>query len=274
MRFRSLTRLVAGLAVLAAAGVSGCSGGADPARRGATEITPAAGSIRLLKEPQIVGDFTVTDLDGKAITAQALRGKVVLVNFWATWCPPCRAEIPDLVALQSKYKDHLVVIGISEDEEPVDVVRAFVADHKVNYFIAMATPELSKVFRGVAALPTTFVIDRDGRIVAKHIGQLDPDHTELETQYLAGLNDAVTVERVDDPARLRLENAAQATEIPGVDLTRLTPAKRTAAIKAMNAEDCTCGCSLTIAECRINDPACEVSLPLAKTLAEKIAAEP
>ncbi len=248
-----------------------CSKGQDPAATGGVEVVLGTGTVKLLKDPAPVGDFTVTDLDGHVITSQALRGKVVLVNFWATWCPPCRAEIPDLIKLQAKYKDHLVVLGISEDEGPVDTVRAFVAEHKVNYFVAMTTPELAKVFRGVAALPTTFVLDREGNVVQRHVGQLNTANTELETQVLAGLNPNVTIEPVADPARMRLENAAQATEIPGVDLTTMTPAQRTAAIKALNAEDCTCGCTLTLAECRINDPECAISLPLARTLVDKIA---
>ena len=247
-----------------------CSTGQDPAQGGAIERTANAASVRLLRDPVVAADFTVTDLDGKTITSQALRGKVVLVNFWATWCPPCRAEIPDLIKLQEKYKDRLVVLGISEDEAPVDTVRAFVAEHKVNYFIAMTTPELSKVFRGVSALPTTFVLDMEGKIVQRHVGQLDAANTELEAQFLSGLNTNVKVERVEDPAKLRLQNAAQATEIPGVDLTGMTPAKRTEAIKALNAENCTCGCGLTLAECRINDPECGVSLPLARALVEKL----
>jgi cytochrome c biogenesis protein CcmG, thiol:disulfide interchange protein DsbE len=253
---------------------AGCTGGSDPAASGARDVTPpSSGTIHLLKDPATVADFSVVDLDGKTITSQALRGKVVLVNYWATWCPPCRAEIPDLVELQAKYKDDLVVLGISEDEGPVETVRAFVAEHKVNYFIAMSTPELSKVFKGVAALPTTFVLDREGKIVQRHVGQLDPETTELEARYLSGREPNLTVERVEDEAKLRLARAAQATEIPGVDLTKMTPAKRTEAIKAMNAEQCTCGCGLTLAECRINDPDCGISLPLAQKLAERIANE-
>jgi hypothetical protein len=85
------------------------------------------------------------------------------------------------------------------------------------------------------------------------------------------MNQNARIERVDDPARISLENAAQATSIPGVDLTKLTPAKRTEAIKALNADDCTCGCGLTVAECRINDPTCSVSLPIAQKMVEKIA---
>lgn len=248
---------------------AGCSTGRDPADDGATEV--GAPVVRLLKDAVLAGEFAVTDLDGKTISSQALRGKVVLVNFWATWCPPCRAEIPDLIALQAKYKDNLVVLGISEDEGPVDTVRAFVAEHKVNYFIAMTTPEVSRIFRGVAALPTTFVLDPEGRIVQKHVGQLNAQVADLETQYLAGLNTNVKVERVADPTKIDLKNAA-ALEIPGIELEGLSPATRTDIIKALNAEHCTCGCDLTVAECRINDPSCDVSLPLAKKLADQIKA--
>ena len=153
----------------------------------------------------------------------------------------------------------------------METVRAFAVEQKMNYAIAMTTPELAKVFRGVAALPTTFVIDREGKLAQRHVGLLNAEETELEAQVLAGLNTNARIERVDDPARVRLENAAQATSIPGVDLTKLSPAKRTEAIKALNAADCTCGCGLTLAECRINDPDCSTSLPIARKMVEQIA---
>jgi thiol-disulfide isomerase/thioredoxin len=228
--------------------------------------------VKLLKDAAPLADFTITDLDGRQISSASLRGKVVLVNFWATWCPPCRAEIPDLIALQQKYRDQVVVIGISEDESPVDTVRAFAREQKINYPIAMTTPELAKIFRGVAALPTTFVIDRDGKLAQRHVGLLNAQETDLEAQVLTGLNKNARIERVDDPAKVRLENAAQATSIPGVDLTKLTAAQRTEAIKALNADDCTCGCGLTLAECRINDPDCSISLPIARKLVAEMVA--
>src|SRR5207247_2896898 len=101
------------------------------------------------------------DLDGRQISTSDWRGKVVLVNFWATWCPPCRAEIPDLVALQTKYGDRLQVIGVSEDEGSVDAVRQFAQAQHINYPVVMSTPELRKVFTGVNALATSFVLDRE-----------------------------------------------------------------------------------------------------------------
>ena len=78
----------------------------------------AGGRVALLKERADVPAFTAADLDGRQVSTAALRGKVVIVNFWATWCPPCREEIPDLIALQNKYKDNLVIIGVSEDDPP------------------------------------------------------------------------------------------------------------------------------------------------------------
>ncbi|MBM3773496.1 MAG: TlpA family protein disulfide reductase [Acidimicrobiia bacterium] len=237
-------------------------------------VTTADGGravVQLLQEPFDVEPFTVTDLDGRTISSADLKGKVVLVNFWATWCPPCRSEIPDLIELQAKYRDKLVVLGISEDEAPIDEVKAFVADQKMNYPVAMVTPDVQRIFKGVSALPTTFVIDPDGKVQQRHTGLLNPATTELETQVLAGLRTDVTIERVEDEKKALLANAAQAKEIPGVDLSSMTPEQRTAALKALNAEDCTCGCGLTLAACRINDPECSVSLPIAQKIATQIA---
>ena len=248
-----------------------CCGDAKAAAATATEPAETA-TLALLKEPMDVPGFTVTDLEGKTVSFADLRGKVVLVNFWATWCPPCRAEIPDLVALQEKYRDKLVVLGISEDEDATPAqVKAFGVEQKMNYPIIMKTPELGKIFKGVSALPTTFVIDPEGKIRQRHVGMLHAQTTELETQYLSGTLKNVKVDLVEDETKALLANAAQAKEIPGVDLTKMTPAQRTEAIKAMNSENCTCGCELTIAACRINDPSCSISLPLAQKLAERIA---
>jgi thiol-disulfide isomerase/thioredoxin len=210
------------------------------------------------------------DLDGRTIDSQSLRGKVVLLNFWATWCPPCRAEIPDLIALQEKYRDRLQIVGISEDEAPPDVVRRFVAEHRMNYPVVMLTPELEKMFPGVVALPTSFVIDRESRIVQKHVGQLTAALTEAETRALAGLPVNAQIEHVDQAQGLKLENGAQATNIPGVDLASLTPERRTEALQKLNAEPCTCGCDLTVARCRVDDPNCGISLPLARDIVKQV----
>ena len=253
--------------------VAGCSSSTPPpaADSGPAAATDEAPLIQLLKDPVDVPAFTVRDIDGKTISLADLKGKVVLVNFWATWCPPCRAEIPDLVKLQDKYRDKLVVLGISEDEVDPAQVKAFATEQKMNYPIVMATTELRQIFKGVAALPTTFVLDTEGKIQMRHVGMLDPERTEIETRYLSGALKNAKVERVEDETKALLTKAAQAKEIPGIDLTALTPEKRTEALKALNAENCTCGCELTLAACRINDPSCGVSLPIAQKLVERIA---
>jgi thiol-disulfide isomerase/thioredoxin len=225
--------------------------------------------VELLKEPMPVADFSLTDLDGKPLSSADWKGKVVLLNFWATWCGPCRAEIPDLVALQEKYRDSLVVVGISEDEGPVDAVRKFAQEYKVNYPVAMTTPDMEKRFPGIVALPTTFILDRDGNVAQKHVGLLHAAETEAATRHLAGLAVDAEIKRVDDPSKMNAEDVAQVKEIPGVDLSAVPDDKRTAVLQALNAESCTCGCGLTVAKCRIDDPTCSVSLPLAKTIVEK-----
>jgi len=82
-------------------------------------------ALQFYRDPALVGDVTMTDIEGRRISTADLKGKVVIVNFWATWCPPCRAEIPDLVALQAKYGGQLQVIGVSQDEGPLDGVKRF-----------------------------------------------------------------------------------------------------------------------------------------------------
>jgi len=265
--------LVRSLALAGLVFVAGCSSSPPPpaADSGPAAATDEAPLIQLLKEPVDVPAFTVRDIDGKTISLADLKGKVVLVNFWATWCPPCRAEIPDLVKLQDKYRDRLVIVGISEDEVDPAQVKAFATAQKMNYPIVMATTELRQIFKGVAALPTTFVLDTEGKIQMRHVGMLDPERTDIETRYLSGDLKNAKVERVEDETKALLTKAAQAKEIPGIDLTALRPEQRTEALKALNAENCTCGCELTLAACRINDPSCGVSLPIAQKLVERIA---
>jgi cytochrome c biogenesis protein CcmG, thiol:disulfide interchange protein DsbE len=233
----------------------------------------SAGPVKLLKERPEIAAFTAPDLNGQPVSMAALRGKVVIINFWATWCPPCRAEIPELIALQSKYKDTLQIIGISQDSGSLEEVRQFAREHGMNYPIVMSTPEIEKLFPGIYALPTSFILDHDGRMAQKHIGQLNASLTETETRALAGLDRNVEIVYVEDADKVRLANAAQANKIPGIDLSTLSPERRAQALQALNTEQCTCGCGLTLAQCRLDDPDCGVSLPLAQELVKKIAAK-
>jgi thiol-disulfide isomerase/thioredoxin len=250
---------------------------ARPAEAAAAAATGKLGdagdhvSVRLFRNPATVGDFTVRTLDGQTISSASLRGKVTVINFWATWCGPCRAEIPDLVALQEKYRDRLQIVGISQDEAPPEAVKRFAADHQMNYPIAMMTEELEKRFPGIVALPTSYILDADARIVQKHVGMLTASMTEAEVRVLAKLPVNATVEQVDQSQGLKLENGAQALTIPGVDLSKLSIERRTEALQKLNGQPCTCGCDLTVARCRVDDPTCGVSLPLARTIVQQVA---
>jgi thiol-disulfide isomerase/thioredoxin len=272
-------------AFLALAGSALVWTGVRYARSGDASATSAAGgapaastagaapaTIRFFKSPSVVTPLTTADLDGRAVSTGALRGKVVIVNFWATWCPPCRAEIPDLIALQDKYRDTLQIIGVSQDELPAKEVRRFAVDHHMNYPVVMSTQEIERSFPGIAALPTSFILDREGRLVQKHVGMLNPAVTELETRSLAGLAVNASIEQVDQTQGLSLANGAQALEIPGVELAALSAAKRTEALQKLNGQPCTCGCDLTVARCRVDDPTCGISLPLARQIVAQVAA--
>lgn len=268
--------VIAGIVVLATIAVAGVATVRYQRRINAPAPTPKTAenvTLRFFKNPARVADFTVRTIDGRTITRADLRGKVILVNFWATWCPPCKAEIPDLIALQEKYRDHLQVIGISEDEGSPEAVRQFVTEHKINYPVVMSSSELRDAFPGVSGLPTSFVLDPESRVAQRHVGILDAATTENETRALAGLPINATVELVDPSQPVGLANAAQAKDIPGIDLSGLTAEKRTETLLRLNTEPCTCGCDLTVAKCRIDDPTCGVSLPLARKIAEEMAAK-
>ena len=178
-------------------------------------------------------------------------------------------EVPDLVQLQTKYKDRLQVIGLVIDDEDEAAVRNFAKRYSINYPIAMATNEMRFLFGGVPALPTSFIIDAEGRVVQKHIGLRDPVLYETEIRALLGLPINARVETFEDTGEVFLKHANRANELPGVDMSGLSAAQKTVALHRMNEETCTCGCKFTLAQCRIYDSACHVS----KERTAKIVAE-
>jgi thiol-disulfide isomerase/thioredoxin len=265
----SIDRLAAATAAfLIAAVATGCQKASDPS--GLDPLSSGRGvTIQWSDRPVDLPALQLIDLDGVPISNESLRGRVVLLNFWATWCGPCREEIPMLVALQSHYRDRLTVVGVSIDDRPVDEVKAAAAGFKINYPVVMSTRDLERALGGISAVPATFVVNPEGKIVQRHVGLLQERRTEHEVRALAGLFTEAAIETVKDTGQVLLSNAAYATTIPGVDLDPLGPAEKRAVLEQLNTEHCTCGCSLTIAQCRINDPACPVSLPIAQAMAKK-----
>ncbi len=130
-------------------------------------------------------DFTLPDLDNKQVTLESFKGKVVLLNFWATWCGPCKAEIPGFVELQSQYKDDLVVVGFSVDD-PADKARAFADEYKINYpvLLGLGRDEVQDAYGPIWGIPTSFLIGRDGRVCKKHMGIAPKAVFEKEIQAL------------------------------------------------------------------------------------------
>jgi cytochrome c biogenesis protein CcmG/thiol:disulfide interchange protein DsbE len=130
-------------------------------------------------------DFTLPDLDNKQVTLESFKGKVVLLNFWATWCGPCKAEIPGFVELQSKYPDDLVVVGFSVDD-PADKARAFAEEYKINYpiLLGLGRDEVQDAYGPIWGIPTSFLIGRDGRVCKKHMGIAPKAVFEREIQAL------------------------------------------------------------------------------------------
>jgi thiol-disulfide isomerase/thioredoxin len=116
--------------------------------------------------------WKLKDVDGNLVTMAQFKGKVVILDFWATWCPPCRTEIPGYIALQKKYgADGLVIVGVSVDTDGVVPVKKFIKDIGINYIVVMADDDIQDAYGPFGGYPTTFIIDRDGKIRDKKLGR-------------------------------------------------------------------------------------------------------
>jgi thiol-disulfide isomerase/thioredoxin len=228
--------------------------------------------IRFVKNPELAPPLQVQDILGRPVNKDNWGGKVVLVNFWATWCPPCREEIPELLELKKVFKDRLEIVGISEDDDPPEYVLKFARQKGMTYPIVMATQALIESYGGVPALPTTFLVDTQGRVVQKHSGLHPIEEYELEIRSLLGMPADARVETFVDTGQVFLKNAANATELPGVSFKGLTAEQKKRALRRLNSDSCTCGCKLTVSQCRVNDTECPVSGKLAADVVKEIAA--
>jgi len=181
--------------VLVALGFTACSPAkeeapAKPKAVAATPTTPAAAAGTPAALPKLgkAPAWELKDVNGAMVRSTQFAGKVLVVDFWATWCPPCRAEIPGYTELQKKYgKDGFVIVGISLDQAGPEVVKAFAGKNAVNYPLVMGDDVVVGAFGGVEAIPTTFLIDRNGQIRDRKMGA--EDTADYEKKILAVLQE-------------------------------------------------------------------------------------
>jgi thiol-disulfide isomerase/thioredoxin len=211
--------------------------------------------------------FTLTDIFGKKLSLSDYKGKVVMLDFWATWCGPCRIEIPGFVELQERYRDQgFSIIGISLDDSSEPVME-FYKQFKMNYPVALGDDSLGALYGGIFGMPTTFLIGRDGRIYSKHIGATHVGVFEEEVKVLIAakpsdeLADFTPADRAEEietstPEQLKAESNP---DVPGVDISHLSAEQLAQFKKELESQACTCGCNLNLLKCRHDDRGCAVS---------------
>ena len=173
LRSRLIAVAVAILALVLGFALAGCGGGGGTKAKSEGSAAAPAGHGETGTQAPV---FELADLTGKTVSSRDYAGKVVILDFWATWCPPCREEIPHLVQLQSKYQSQgLVIVGLSLDAGGAKDVAPFAEEHNINYPMLIGSDEVAKAYGGVSAIPTTFVIDRQGKVVKRFIGYTPPE---------------------------------------------------------------------------------------------------
>ena len=158
-------------------GLVGCSGEAVSKKNEkqlSNDFQEPAKVVNYLQEEGNWGnapDFTLLQLNGESFTLSSLKGKVIILDFWATWCPPCRKGIPDFIALQEEYKEQgLEIVGVLLDQGKKASLESKVEKMGINYVVVLSDREVTQLYGGVRAIPTTFIIDQNGNKVEKHVG--------------------------------------------------------------------------------------------------------
>ena len=182
--------------------ISGCNGATNKQQISAETVKPAqdtstsdgsraevSGIIKTSSEgddqAQKAANFILPDLDGNLIRFSDLKGKVIILDFWATWCPPCRDELPHFKSLYQQYQGQgLEIVGIALDQGGVRVVKPFIEDNEITYTILISNQEVTEAYGGIRGIPTTFIIDRQGRIIEKYVGYRDKEVFESAIKQL------------------------------------------------------------------------------------------
>jgi cytochrome c biogenesis protein CcmG/thiol:disulfide interchange protein DsbE len=133
------------------------------------------------KERKTAPDFALTDSSGATVRLSDYAGKVVLLNFWATWCGPCKVEIPWFIEFERRYKDQgFAVLGVSMDEDGWKAVKPFAKEERMNYRVMLGNERVAQLYGGIDSLPTTFIIGRNGEIASEHNGLVGRNNYEAE----------------------------------------------------------------------------------------------
>ena len=172
------------------AALSSCTSTASSANSAAAEKKESG-------DRKIAPDFTLSDANGQSVKLSDYRGKVVLLDFWATWCGPCQIEIPWFIEFEQQYKSKgLEVVGVSMDEDGWKAVKPYIAEHKLNYRILLGDETVGALYGGLDALPTTFLLDREGRFAfSQHVGLTAKNEFLSEIQTLLGIKQSASSER-------------------------------------------------------------------------------
>jgi peroxiredoxin len=142
-------------------------------------------AVKPEKDRKAAPNFTLKDSNGATVKLADYKGKVVVLNFWATWCGPCKIEIPWFIDFEQSYKDRgFAVLGISMDDDGWESVKPYIEQRKINYRVMIGTEELSTLYGSVDSLPTTFVIDREGRIAVVHVGLVSKSEYQNDILHL------------------------------------------------------------------------------------------
>jgi len=145
-------------------------------------------SVKPAKDRKVAPDFNLKDANGQAVKLSDYKGKVVLLNFWATWCGPCKVEIPWFADFEQRYRDKgFAVLGVAMDDEGWEVVKPYSEKAKINYRLVIGNDQLAELYGGVESLPTSFIVDKEGRVAKAHVGLVSKSDYENEIKELLGL---------------------------------------------------------------------------------------
>lgn len=142
-------------------------------------------AVKAEKDRKPAPEFTLKDSHGRVAKLSEYKGKVVLLNFWATWCGPCKIEIPWFIDFEQRFKDRgFAVLGVSMDEDGWEAVKPYLTERKVNYRVVIGNDEVADQYGGVSSLPTSFLVDKTGRIASVHVGLVSKSVYQNEIEQL------------------------------------------------------------------------------------------